>query len=92
MAAKVWDFINFMQKNIFAEENVKPLSNEMTSLNTTSNDIKNIERVVKSVMNNLVSLVEKNLIDVINAVKISNNEKKKKKTRDREIRRLHTVL
>ena len=66
-----------MQKNIFAEENFKPLSNEMTSLNTTSNDIKNIERVVKSVMNNLVSLVEKNLIDVINAVKISNNEEKK---------------
>lgn len=77
MAAKVWDFINFMQKNIFAEENFKPLSNEMTSLSTTSNDIKNIERVVKSVMSNLVSLVEKNLIDVINAVKISNNEKKK---------------
>lgn len=91
MAAKVWDFINFMQKNLFAEENVKPLSNEMTSLSTTSNDIKNIERVVKSVMSNLVSLVEKNLIDVINAVKISNNEKKKQ-TRDREIRRLHTVL
>lgn len=91
MAAKVWDFINFMQKNVFAEENVKPLSNEMTSLSTTSNDIKNIERVVKSVMSNLVSLVEKNLIDVINAVKISNNEKKKQ-TRDREIRRLHTVL
>ena len=80
-----------MQKNVFAEENVKPLSNEMTSLSTTSNDIKNIERVVKSVMSNLVSLVEKNLIDVINAVKISNNEKKKQ-TRDREIRRLHTVL
>lgn len=80
-----------MQKNLFAEENVKPLSNEMTSLSTTSNDIKNIERVVKSVMSNLVSLVEKNLIDVINAVKISNNEKKKQ-TRDREIRRLHTVL
>lgn len=91
MAAKVWDFINFMQKNVFAEENVKPLSNEMTSLSNTSNDIKNIERVVKSVMSNLVSLVEKNLIDVINAVKISNNEKKKQ-TRDREIRRLHTVL
>lgn len=91
MAAKVWDFINFMQKNVFAEENVKPLSNEMTSLSTTSNDIKNIERVVKSVMSNLVSLVEKNLIDVINTVKISNNEKKKQ-TRDREIRRLHTVL
>ena len=80
-----------MQKNVFAEENVKPLSNEMTSLSNTSNDIKNIERVVKSVMSNLVSLVEKNLIDVINAVKISNNEKKKQ-TRDREIRRLHTVL
>ena len=80
-----------MQKNVFAEENVKPLSNEMTSLSTTSNDIKNIERVVKSVMSNLVSLVEKNLIDVINTVKISNNEKKKQ-TRDREIRRLHTVL
>ena len=91
MAAKVWDFINFMQKNLFAEENVKPLSNEMTSLSTTSNDIKNIERVVKSVMSNLVSLVEKNLMDVINAVKISNKEKKKQ-TRDREIRRLHTVL
>ena len=80
-----------MQKNVFAEENVKPLSNEMTSLSNTSNDIKNIERVVKSVMSNLVSLVEKNLIDVINTVKISNNEKKKQ-TRDREIRRLHTVL
>ena len=30
-------------------------------------------------MNNLVSLVEKNLIDVINAVKILNNEKKTNK-------------
>lgn len=36
-------------------------------------------------MNNLVSLVEKNLIDVINAVKILNNEKKNKQEIEKSV-------
>ena len=41
------------------KENVKPLSNEMAFIEINSNDIKNIEPVVKAVMNNLVKMLKR---------------------------------
>ena len=79
------------EKKSMANDNVKPLSNKMSSINTNSSDIKIIESVVKSVTNNLVNLVEKNLVDIAEVEK-KTNEKNKKETRGRDIRRSHTAL
>ena len=47
------------EEKAMAKENVKPLSNEMTLIEINSKDIKNIEPVVKTVMNNLVKMLKR---------------------------------
>ena len=47
------------EEKAMAKENVKPLSNEMTFIEINSNDIKNIEPVVKTVIDNLVKMLKR---------------------------------
>ena len=73
------------------KENVKPLSNEMTFIETNSNDIKSGETVRKLVMNNLVKMLKRIQLMLLTLNK-NLNKKKKKEIRGREIRRSHTAL
>ena len=63
----------------------------MTFIETNSNDIKNIEPVVKTIMNNLVKMLKKIKL-MLYTMKKNLNEKKKKEIRGREIRRQNTAL